>query len=97
MILAGSGSNMPRVFILALIAFYRRWISPALPPACRYHPTCSQYMAEAIATHGVVRGVTLGLRRLGRCHPWCEGGVDPVPPARSSETPRAKERAREVA
>jgi putative membrane protein insertion efficiency factor len=64
---------------LALIAGYRRWISPLLPRACRFYPTCAEYAAGAIATHGVVRGLALTTGRLARCHPWCAGGVDPVP------------------
>ncbi len=63
---------------LASLRFYKRWISPMLPSACRFHPTCSEYMMEAISAHGVPRGVWLGLRRLGRCHPFHEGGFDPV-------------------
>lgn len=59
---------------------YQRWISPALPSACRYLPTCSHYMDEAIRTHGPVKGVWLGTRRLCRCHPWGGQGYDPVPP-----------------
>jgi uncharacterized protein len=83
--------------LLALIALYRRWVSPALPAACRFHPSCSQYMAQAVTTHGVARGLALGLRRIGRCHPWCEGGVDPVPPVHSHGPAGAAGRAREVA
>jgi putative membrane protein insertion efficiency factor len=64
---------------LALIAGYRRWISPLLPPACRFHPTCSDYAAESIRTHGVVRGTALAARRVCRCHPFSAGGFDPVP------------------
>lgn len=77
-------SSLPaalRASLLALIAGYRRWISPLLPPACRFSPSCSEYASDAIATHGVTRGVVLTARRLARCHPWCEGGIDPVPPA----------------
>ncbi|MCI0451290.1 MAG: membrane protein insertion efficiency factor YidD [Candidatus Latescibacteria bacterium] len=74
-----------RASLVFLIAGYRRLISPFLPPACRFYPSCSEYAAEAIARHGVVRGGTLAVGRLARCHPWCEGGADPVPPARSSE------------
>jgi putative membrane protein insertion efficiency factor len=65
--------------LVALLIGYKRLISPLLPSACRFHPTCSDYMREAIAVHGPVRGVWLGLRRLGRCHPFHEGGGDPVP------------------
>ena len=63
----------------AALRFYRAWLSPLLPSACRFHPTCSEYMLHAVETQGVLRGVWLGLKRLGRCHPLCEGGFDPVP------------------
>ncbi|HLH44963.1 MAG TPA: membrane protein insertion efficiency factor YidD [Bryobacteraceae bacterium] len=63
---------------LIILRFYKRWISPLLPPACRFYPTCSEYMREAIERHGVARGLGLGARRLLRCHPFCEGGFDPV-------------------
>ena len=66
--------------VLGFLGGYKRWISPLLPPACRFYPTCSEYMAEAVRVHGVGRGVWLGLRRLSRCHPFNPGGVDPVPP-----------------
>lgn len=66
--------------LLGAIRGYKLWISPLLPPACRYTPTCSTYMAEAIETHGAVRGVWLGTRRICRCHPWGGSGWDPVPP-----------------
>jgi putative membrane protein insertion efficiency factor len=65
--------------LLGLLRFYKRWISPALPPSCRFTPTCSEYTYDAIARYGVLRGGWLGLRRLGRCHPWHPGGYDPVP------------------
>ena len=64
--------------IIWLLAIYKRWISPLLPSACRYHPTCSEYMQEAVRKHGAVRGVWLGLKRLARCHPFHQGGFDPV-------------------
>jgi uncharacterized protein len=63
---------------LGALALYKRWLSPLLPSGCRFRPTCSEYMAEAIRTHGVARGLWLGIRRLGRCHPFHEGGFDPV-------------------
>jgi putative membrane protein insertion efficiency factor len=72
--------------LLATLAFYRRWLSPAIHSlgagGCRYLPTCSEYAAVAIATHGPLRGVTLALLRLLRCHPFARGGLDPVPPLR---------------
>ena len=64
--------------ILFPLRFYKRWISPMLPSACRFSPTCSEYMMEAISKYGGARGVWLGLKRVGRCHPFCEGGYDPV-------------------
>jgi len=64
---------------LALLRFYKRWISPALPPACRFTPTCSEYTCQAIDKYGALRGGWLGIRRLSRCHPWQPGGYDPVP------------------
>ena len=70
-----------RLFVLP-IRFYQLFISPVLPPACHFYPTCSAYALEAIMTHGVLRGGWLALRRLARCHPWGGSGYDPVPPAR---------------
>jgi putative membrane protein insertion efficiency factor len=70
--------------LLAAVGFYQRAISPALPPRCRFAPTCSAYAAEAIAVHGAGRGTWLALRRLLKCAPWHPGGFDPVPPARTA-------------
>jgi putative membrane protein insertion efficiency factor len=64
---------------LAAIGAYQRWISPSLPPACRYQPTCSHYGYEAIERHGILRGSWLTLKRLVRCNPFVSGGYDPVP------------------
>jgi uncharacterized protein len=69
---------LARVF-LALIRGYQVGISPFLPPACRYTPTCSQYAADAIRKYGAGRGSWLATRRLLRCHPWGGSGHDPVP------------------
>lgn len=67
-----------RTILITILKGYKLAISPLLPSACRYYPTCSEYMSEAIAKRGVMRGVWMGLRRLGRCHPFHEGGYDPV-------------------
>ena len=70
--------------LIAPIRFYRYFISPMLPPSCRFVPTCSQYAIEAITVHGPLKGMWLTVRRLARCHPitWLGGsqGYDPVPP-----------------
>lgn len=68
--------------ILVAIKFYQKLIAPLLPPACRYEPTCSRYMAEAVQVHGAIKGVWMGARRLLRCAPWGGYGYDPVPPRR---------------
>jgi uncharacterized protein len=68
-----------QVAVLAALRFYKRWISPLLPSACRFHPTCSVYMMQAVEMHGPMAGIWMGLKRLGRCHPFHAGGVDPVP------------------
>jgi uncharacterized protein len=67
-----------RVFVF-LLRGYKSLISPLLPSACRFYPTCSEYMREAVEAHGVGKGVWLGLKRIGRCHPFHAGGPDPVP------------------
>ena len=58
---------------------YQKFISPALPPSCRFSPSCSQYALEAVSKHGALKGMWLGTRRLVRCHPFNPGGYDPVP------------------
>ncbi|MBM3470469.1 MAG: membrane protein insertion efficiency factor YidD [Armatimonadetes bacterium] len=65
--------------LLAVIAAYRRFLSPLLPRACRFYPSCSEYAAEAIERHGALRGLPLVVRRIARCHPFHPGGHDPVP------------------
>lgn len=70
--------QLPRAGILLLLAFYKRAISPWLPAACRYYPTCSEYMMQAVERYGALRGVWMGLKRLLRCHPLARGGFDPV-------------------
>ena len=68
-----------RAIAIAPLRFYKRFLSPLLPPMCRFEPTCSIYMMQAIEKHGTLRGVWLGIRRLSRCHPFNPGGWDPVP------------------
>ena len=65
------------------ILAYRFFLSPWLGQSCRFTPTCSLYALEAIDTHGALEGSWLAFKRICRCHPWCEGGHDPVPPSRS--------------
>ncbi|HEY6948828.1 MAG TPA: membrane protein insertion efficiency factor YidD [Gemmatimonadales bacterium] len=72
-------ADLPRRGLVVLIRAYQLVISPALPPACRFTPTCSQYALEAIRRHGAARGSWLAVRRLARCHPFNPGGFDAVP------------------
>ena len=62
----------------SLLRWYKLLLSPLLPSACRFHPTCSEYMREAVEKYGAGRGIALGLKRLLRCHPFHAGGFDPV-------------------
>jgi len=68
-----------QIAVLTSLRFYKRWISPLLPSACRFHPTCSVYTMQAVEMHGPLTGIWMGLKRLGRCHPFHAGGVDHVP------------------
>lgn len=76
--LDNGGSTMEKI-VISLVRGYQILISPLLGNNCRFEPTCSHYMIEAITRFGVIRGSWLGLRRISRCHPWHEGGIDPVP------------------
>jgi putative membrane protein insertion efficiency factor len=69
---------MGRLLVL-FVRFYQRFIGPGLPASCRFHPSCSVYAVEALQRHGAARGSWLTIRRLGRCHPFPPGGIDPVP------------------
>ncbi|MFQ5737620.1 MAG: membrane protein insertion efficiency factor YidD [Acidobacteriota bacterium] len=70
---------MLKVVFLCLIRFYQKFLSPVFPASCRFHPSCSAYVYEAIEKRGAWRGALLGVGRLARCHPWSRGGFDPVP------------------
>ncbi len=82
---------MRKAFVL-LVKGYQFFISPLLGNNCRFYPSCSQYMIQAIEKFGVIKGVYLGLKRLSKCHPWHEGGIDPVP---SCQCDREKTKKRE--
>ncbi len=73
------GGRLLKKLALFAIRFYQRAISPALPPSCRFYPTCSEYTYQAIEKYGLIKGGWLGIKRLSRCHPWNPGGYDPVP------------------
>jgi putative membrane protein insertion efficiency factor len=64
--------------IVTMLRGYKQFVSPLLPSACRFYPTCSEYMMEAVEKYGVPRGIWMGMRRIGRCHPFHAGGYDPV-------------------
>lgn len=72
-------AQFPRTLILTLLRGYKGALSPLLPPACRYVPTCSEYAAEAIERYGALRGSAMAIWRVLRCHPFVQGGYDPVP------------------
>ncbi len=80
---------MIRRMLMGLVQGYRLLLSPWLGSACRFTPTCSAYALQALEAHGAAQGSYLVLRRLARCHPWCDGGHDPVPPSSNSTTPPA--------
>ncbi|AFZ91868.1 membrane protein insertion efficiency factor YidD [Bacillus velezensis] len=68
-----------KTIMIAFIRGYQKFISPLMPPSCRFYPTCSQYGIEAVKTHGALKGGWLTLKRILKCHPFHPGGVDPVP------------------
>jgi len=68
-----------RTLVVKAIKFYQLAISPFMGRNCRFYPTCSEYTLEAITEHGVLKGLALSVQRIGKCHPWHDGGYDPVP------------------
>jgi putative membrane protein insertion efficiency factor len=82
---------MIKKFFKYLIGFYKLFVSPALPPVCRFYPTCSDYTSKAIEAHGGARGMILAAKRLLRCHPLTPGGYDPVPPTPQPPNPHGLE------
>lgn len=72
-------ADWPRQLLIGLVQGYRLLLKPWLGDACRFEPTCSQYALDALRRHGAVAGGTLTAGRVLRCHPWCDGGLDPVP------------------
>lgn len=73
-----SGQMIPTLIAREILLAYKKIVSPLLPPACRFYPTCADYAYEAIGKYGLARGLFLAVYRLARCHPWCAGGYDPV-------------------
>lgn len=73
-------AQLPQQLLITLVKGYRLLLSPSLGSACRFEPTCSAYSLQALQQHGAALGSYLTLKRLVRCHPWCDGGHDPVPP-----------------
>jgi len=73
-------------FICRLIIAYRYLISPFLGDSCRFYPSCSHYAEQAIAKYGVIKGAKLAILRIAKCHPWHEGGIDPIPESHPPST-----------
>ena len=76
--------HLPRNLLIGFLIAYRKVVSPLYGPVCRFFPSCSAYALEAVTVHGAVKGTWLAARRLVRCHPWNDGGVDHVPAGRRS-------------
>ncbi len=74
-----TGLSLPGRGIVRLLRLYKRHLSPRLRPRCRFYPTCSEYCREAVERYGALKGTWLGFRRMCRCHPFCKGGLDPLP------------------
>ena len=78
-VIAPRGPHAATRAFVRLVRAYQQFISPVVPASCRYTPSCSEYTAQALTAHGFVRGAWLSACRVARCHPWAEGGYDPVP------------------
>lgn len=80
-----------KTFLIGLIRAYQLTLSPYIGQHCRFTPSCSRYATEAIEVHGPWRGSWLAAKRIGRCHPFCEGGLDPVPEPAPKPAPKTNE------
>ena len=80
------GLFMLKKLFLSIIRIYQRFISPMTPPTCRFYPTCSEYTKEAIEVYGAFKGGYMGVKRILKCHPFHEGGFDPVPLKKDNHT-----------
>lgn len=76
----GKNTKIVRQIVCLPIKSYQYFISPLIKPSCRYYPSCSQYTESAIQEYGTFKGIWMGLKRIIRCHPWSQGGYDPVHP-----------------
>ncbi len=83
-------SKIIKQILILLVRFYQKFLSPLCPGVCRYQPTCSQYMIEALQKHGILKGLYLGTKRILRCHPWGGSGYDPVPPIQNKKSKHNK-------
>ena len=92
-VVVGRIARVPRGAAITLVRGYQYFLSPFFGQHCRFHPTCSSYAIEALRRFGLLRGGWLAVRRLARCQPWCQGGIDPVPMAAA---PDARQRACDV-
>ncbi len=72
--------RLPSLLMIGLVRLYQRFISPLTPPSCKFYPSCSSYAVQSLQTHGLMKGGVLTVARLGRCHPWQLGGINPPPP-----------------
>ena len=89
---AGRTATVPARLLMFPIAGYRRFVSPVLPPRCRFAPSCSEYALTALAEYGAARGLWLAVKRIARCHPFNPGGYDPVPTRVIPPSPRGADR-----